>query len=163
MPKRYWLLKSEPTAFSIDDLQASKNGTASWEGVRNYQARNFLRDDLKAGDGVLYYHSSADLIGIVGEAVVVRQGYPDKSAFDPSDIHYDPKSNPAKPIWFTVDIQFIRKAGEVITLKKLRSLPSLKNMKVLQRGMRLSVQPVANKEWATIMKFAEWGYLENKP
>ncbi len=157
MPKRYWLLKSEPTAFSIEDLKNSKEGTACWDGVRNYQARNFLRDDLKIGDGVLYYHSNADPVGIAGEAVVVLEGYPDKSAFDSLDIHYDPKSNPAKPTWFTVDIQFIRKAGEIISLKKLRSLPPLKEMKALQRGMRLSVQPVMPEEWAIIMGFSEWG------
>lgn len=160
MAKRYWLLKSEPAAFSIDDLKTSRNGTASWEGVRNYQARNFLRDDIKAGDGILFYHSNADPIGISGEAVVIREGYPDKSSFDPLDIHYDPKSSPSKPTWFTVDIQFKRKAAKVISLNKLRSLPSLKNMIVLQRGMRLSVQPVTYEEWAVIMKFNEWESLE---
>jgi predicted RNA-binding protein with PUA-like domain len=157
MHRRFWLLKSEPAVFSIEDLKNSKKGTACWDGVRNYQARNFLRDDLKIGDGVLYYHSNTDMIGVAGEAVVVREGYPDRTAFDPSDIHYDPKNNPAKPTWFTVDIQFIRKTGEIIPLKKLRSFPSLKKMKVLQLGMRLSVQPVTPEEWAIIMAFPEWG------
>ncbi|MHB8482665.1 MAG: EVE domain-containing protein [Nitrospiria bacterium] len=156
MPKQYWLLKSEPGVFSIEDLRKSDGQTACWDGVRNYQARNFLRDDLKKGDGVFFYHSTADPVGIAGEAVVVREGYPDKTAFDPADVHYDSRSNPGKPTWFTVDIQFIRACREVITLKKLRSIPALKEMKVLQRGMRLSVQPVTPKEWALIMKFSEW-------
>ncbi|MBI1819784.1 MAG: EVE domain-containing protein [Nitrospirae bacterium] len=135
MPKRYWLLKSEPNTFSLKDLKNSEGRTACWDGVRNYQARNFLRDDLKIGDGVLFYHSSVDPVGIAGEAAVVREGYPDKTAFDPSDIHYDSKSNQKKPTWFTVDIQFVRGCREIITLKKLRSLPSLKEMKV-QDGIK---------------------------
>ncbi len=157
MPKRYWLLKSEPNTFSLEDLRNSEDRTACWDGVRNYQARNFLRDDLKKGDGILFYHSNVDPVGIAGEAIVVREGYPDKSAFDPSDVHFDPKSTPKKPTWFTVDIQWVRRCREIITLKTLRSLPSLKEMKVLQRGMRLSVQPVTPKEWAMIMKLSEWG------
>ncbi|MBI1822322.1 MAG: EVE domain-containing protein [Nitrospirae bacterium] len=156
MPKRYWLLKSEPSVFSVEDLRNSENQTACWDGVRNYQARNFLRDDIKVGDGVLFYHSSVDPVGIAGEAAVVREGYPDKSAFDPADVHYDPKFNPNKPSWFTVDIQLIRACREMITLKKLRSIPGLQEMKLLQRGMRLSVQPVRPEEWAIIMKLSEW-------
>ncbi len=157
MPRRFWLLKSEPTTFSIEDLKNSRSQTANWDGVRNYQARNFLRDDIKISDGVLFYHSNVEPIGIAGEAIVVGEGYPDKSAFDPSDIHFDPKSDPKKPTWITVDIKFIRKCKTIITLKTLRYLPSLKEMKVLQRGMRLSVQPVTPKEWEIIMDFSEWG------
>jgi predicted RNA-binding protein with PUA-like domain len=156
MARRYWLLKSEPTTFSIRDLRNSKEGTNCWDGVRNYQARNFLRNEIKAGDGVLFYHSNVPPVGIAGEAVVVREGYPDKSAFDPKDHHFDPKSHADKPTWFTVDIKLVRETREIITLQKLRSLPALEEMKVLQRGMRLSVQPVTPEEWAIIMKLPEW-------
>ncbi|MFI5303202.1 MAG: EVE domain-containing protein [Nitrospiria bacterium] len=156
MPRRYWLFKSEPLSFSIDDLKNSKDETASWDGVRNYQARNYLRDSIKMGDGVLFYHSSSSEIGIVGEAVVVREGYPDPSAFDPTDRHYDSKSSADLPIWFTLDIKLVRKSEKIIPLNKLRSIRSLTDMKLLQRGMRLSVQPVTSKEWTTIMKLAEW-------
>ena len=156
MPRHYWLLKSEPSAFSIDALRQSAHGTAGWDGVRNYQARNFLRDDLRNGDGIFFYHSNAEPPGIAGEAVVVREGYPDSSAFDPRDHHYDPKTDPKKPVWFTVDIQFVRKTREIISLKNLRSVPGLEKMKLLQRGMRLSVQPVTPREWEIIMKLPEW-------
>ncbi|HXN06316.1 MAG TPA: EVE domain-containing protein [Nitrospiria bacterium] len=157
MARRYWLLKSEPTTFSIRDLRDSKDKTNCWDGVRNYQARNFLRDEIKVGDGILFYHSNVPPVGIAGEAIVVRDGYPDKSAFDPKDHHYDPKSIWKKPVWFTVDIKLVRECREIISLQELRSLPALKEMKVLQRGMRLSVQPVTRDEWAMVMKLPEWG------
>jgi len=145
-------MKSEPSVFSIDDLKSSKNRTTYWEGVRNYQARNFLRDHLKVGDGVLFYHSNEDPVGIAGEAVVVKEGYPDLTAFDPKSTYFDPKSDPRKPTWFRVDVKFVRKCGEVITLKRLREIPALKKMMVVQKGSRLSIQPVTSPEWHAIMK-----------
>jgi predicted RNA-binding protein with PUA-like domain len=150
-------MKVEPDVFSIHDLKAAKGQTTFWDGVRNYQARNFLRDEITSGDGVLFYHSSADPSGIAGEAVVVRDGYPDATAFDPEDIHYDPKSDPNKPTWYRVDMRFVRACKEVISLDRLRQVPALREMLVLKRGMRLSVQPVTPKEWAEIMKLPEWG------
>ena len=155
-PRQYWLMKSEPSVFSIDDLKDAKDQTTCWDGVRNYQARNFLKTQINVGDGVLYYHSNTELPGISGEAVIVREGYPDHTAFDPQDIHYDPKSEPKNPTWYRVDVKFVRRCKEIITLKRLRTVPTLKNILVLKRGMRLSVQPVKEQEWKVIMKFPEW-------
>ena len=155
--ERYWLMKSEPNVFSIEDLRRAEGRTTCWDGVRNYQARNFLRDEIKVGDGVLYYHSNVEPVGIAGEAVVVREGYPDFTAFDPDDHHYDPKSDPEKPAWYMVDVRFVRACAEVIALTKLKALPGLDRMCVVRRGMRLSVQPVAPEEWALIMALPEWG------
>jgi len=149
-------MKSEPSVFSIDDLARSKNQTTSWDGVRNYQARNFLRDKIKVGDGVLFYHSNANPSGIAGEAVVVREGYPDYTAWDPKNIHFDPKSTPENPIWYMVDVKFVRKCKELITLDFLKKIPELKNM-MLFKASRLSVQPVTPKEWKIIMKLPQWG------
>jgi predicted RNA-binding protein with PUA-like domain len=160
LSRQYWLFKSEPSSFSVEDLEKSKEKTASWEGVRNYQARNFLRDQIKRGDGILFYHSSSVSIGIVGEAIVVRGGYPDPSAFNPADPHFDPKSNLDAPTWYTVDIQLVRKCKTILSLKKLRENPALRDMKLLQRGMRLSVQPVSGKEWAEILARPEWDSSE---
>lgn len=154
--KSFWLMKTEPSVFSIDDLSRSNRGITGWDGVRNYQARNILRDLVRKGDGVLIYHSSADPSGIAGEAVVVREGYPDDTAFDPADPHFDPKSRPDRPTWFRVDVKFVRAAGCVISLSRLREIPALKNMMVLKRGARLSVQPVGRREWDAIMKLPEW-------
>ena len=153
----YWLMKSEPDVFSIQDLKCADQQTTCWEGVRNYQARNFLRDRVKLGDGVLFYHSNLEPVGIAGEAVVVREGYPDDTAFDRADIHFDPKSDPLRPTWYRVDVKFVRSCREVISLSRLRELPSLRNMLVLRRGMRLSVQPLARREWETIWGLPEWG------
>ena len=145
-------MKSEPSVFSIWDLEASKDRSTYWDGVRNYQARNMLRDKMKKGDGVLFYHSQQEPIGIVGEAVVIKAGYPDHTAFNPKDPHYDPKSNPKEPTWFMVDVKFIRKSREVITLKRLGEISALEKMMVLRKGSRLSVQPVTSQEWHAIMK-----------
>jgi predicted RNA-binding protein with PUA-like domain len=153
---QYWLMKVEPDVFSIQNLHRVKNQTTFWDGVRNYQARNFLRDDVRVGDGVFFYHSNADPTGIAGEAVVVGGGHPDLTAFDPSHIHYDPKSDPKNPTWYGVDVKFVRACREVITLNRLREIPVLKKMLVLKRGMRLSVQPVTSEEWEIIMKLPEW-------
>ena len=154
--RRYWLMKSEPEVFSIDDLRRAPKRTTCWDGVRNYQARNFLRDELAVGDGVLYYHSSAEPAGIAGEASVARAGYPDPTAFDPHDVHYDPKSDPARPTWYAVNVRFVRACRSLITLARLRQVPALRAMLVLKRGMRLSVQPVTAAEWRLIMKLPEW-------
>lgn len=155
-PRRYWLMKSEPDVFSIDDLRRAPGRTTCWDGVRNYQARNFLRDDFSVGDGVLYYHSDADPPGIAGEAVVTRAGYPDPTAFDRRDVHYDPKSDPARPTWYAVDVTYVRSCRLLITLARLRQVKALRSMLVLRRGMRLSVQPVTAAEWRAMMRLPEW-------
>jgi predicted RNA-binding protein with PUA-like domain len=151
MAKRTWLLKSEPEAFSIQDLAKAPRQTAFWDGVRNYQARNFLRDEIKIGDGVLFYHSNAKPPGVAGSAVVVREGRPDPTQFDAHDGHYDPDSPEADPRWFGVDIKLDRVFKRFIPLDELRALPALKNMVLLRRG-RLSVQPITAAEWQAIVK-----------
>src|SRR5262249_10194563 len=138
--RRYWLLKSEPSSYSIDDLE--RDGTTGWEGVRNYQARNFIRDDMKPGDGVLFYASNAEPTGVTGLAQVARGGYPDPSAFRPDHKYFDPKSDEASPTWYTVDVRFVEKFPEIVALATLKATPGLEAMVVLQRGSRLSVQPV---------------------
>jgi predicted RNA-binding protein with PUA-like domain len=148
--KNYWLLKTEPTTFSFDDLWAAPKRTTFWDGVRNFQARNTLRDKMKKGDLVFIYHSSADPTGIVGIAEVVKEGYPDATAFDPKDDHYDPKSKRESPSWFGVDVKAVRKIDPIITLEELRRTKGLEKMVLLQRGSRLSVQPVSENEWHVI-------------
>ena len=151
---RYWLMKSEPSAFSIQDLRKVRGQTTSWDGVRNFQARNFMRA-MKEGDRVLFYHSNADPPAVMGMAEVVREAYPDDSAFDPKDIHYDPRSTPAKPLWDMVDIRLVRIFPAPIPLDRLRKEPALKRMELLRKGSRLSVQPVRSEEWALVLKLAE--------
>ena len=146
----YWLFKSEPTAYSFADLMAEEAQTAEWDGVRNYQARNFLRDGVKVGDGVLFYHSSAKPTAVVGTAVVVRDGYPDDTAWDPSSDHPDPRSTPDKPIWYMVDIKAEAEFTHHVTLAEIKSTPGLDDM-VLVRASRLSVQPVRPEEWQIIV------------
>ncbi len=155
--RRFWLMKSEPDVFSIHDLRLAPRQTTCWDGVRNYQARNLLRDEIRVRDGVLFYHSSAEPPGIAGEAVVVREGYPDFTAFDPNDPHYDPKSDPKNPTWYMVDVRFVRACKTPISLDHLKSIPKLKDMLVVRRGIRLSVQPVTSREWDVIMALPEWG------
>lgn len=147
----YWLMKSEPDAFSIDDLAAMPKKTEHWDGVRNYQARNMMRDQMKKGDLVFFYHSNCKVPGIVGIAEVVREGYPDHTAFDPEDIHYDPKSKPEKPTWIMVDIKFQRKLKRTISLEELKDRPELEGMALVRRGNRLSVMPVSAEEWTFIL------------
>ncbi len=147
-------MKSEPTVYSIDHLKA--DCVTCWDGVRNYQARNFMRDGMQAGDGVLFYHSIVEPVGIAGEAKVVKAGYPDITAWDPEDKHYDPKSQSGYPTWFMVDVQFIKACREIITLNRLREIPVLEKMEVLKRGSRLSVQPVTQEEYKTILMLPEW-------
>lgn len=150
-----WLLKSEPDCFSIVDLAKCPRRTTFWDGVRNYQARNFLRDGMKRGDRVLFYHSSSDPAGVAGTAIVVKEGYPDHTAWDKASDHYDSKASEANPIWQMVDIQLEETFAEIVSLKALRDVPALKNMELLRKGSRLSVQPVTETEYAAVLKLAE--------
>lgn len=152
MAQRFWLMKSEPDVFSFDDLAKAQKKTTAWEGVRNYQARNLLRDEIKNGDGVLFYHSSTDPQIVAGTAVVVREGYPDASQFDEKSEYYDEKSTPEAPRWFAVDIKLDRRFETPPTLKQLRETRGLEAMKLLQKGSRLSVQPVSPAEWKIIQR-----------
>lgn len=151
---RYWLMKSEPSCFSIDDLQKAPNQTTSWDGVRNYQARNYLRDQMNPGDPVLFYHSNCNPPGIAGTAEVTSEAYPDYTAFDPHSEHPDPKSTPDNPRWFMVDIQFREKFAHLISLDSLKHHPELANMPLLRKGNRLSVMPVSKSEWDFINRLA---------
>ncbi len=147
----YWLMKSEPDEFSIDDLAVMQEQTEHWDGVRNYQARNMMRDQMRCGDRVFFYHSNTQPPGIVGIAEVVREGYPDFTAFDPTDKHYDPKSDPDNPRWHMVDIRLVRKLQRIITLTELKSHPELKGFALVRRGNRLSVMPVTEQQWTFIL------------
>ena len=145
----YWLMKSEPDVFGIDHLARAKNQTSAWDGVRNFQARNFLKNEMKVGDLAFFYHSSCEVPGIVGTMKVVREGYPDKTAFDPKNDHYDAESDPDKPRWYVVDVKLEKKFARVIPLEELRTYQTgrLKDMVVLKRGNRLSITPVTKTEW----------------
>ena len=147
----YWLVKSEPDEFSIDDLYRRPKRTEHWDGVRNYQARNFMRDGMKKGDQVFFYHSNCDTPGIVGIARVVREAYPDHTAFDPEDPHYDPKSDPENPRWLMVDVKYVRKLKRTIPLSELKDNPALEDMALVRKGNRLSVMPVTAEQWQTIL------------
>ena len=149
--RRYWLFKSEPTAYSFADLQAEEDQTAEWDGVRNYQVRNYMRDDMKVGDGVLFYHSSAKPLAVVGTASIVREAYADSTALDPAEKHYDPKSSPDNPIWLMVDIKAEQEFKRPVTLDEIKQNPRLQNMLVIRRGMRLSIQPVTQEEWEELV------------
>lgn len=151
---RYWLMKSEPEVFSIRDLAKSPRKTTSWEGVRNYQARNFLRE-MKRGDGVLFYHSNADPPAVVGTARVVRTAYPDPTAFEKRSKYYDPGSTPSQPRWDMVDIRLSRRFRRPLSLDRLRQEPALRKMELLRKGSRLSVQPVRPGEWKRVLELAE--------
>lgn len=152
--RQYWLFKSEPDSFSIDDLVRAPRRTTFWDGVRNYQARNLLRDTIQIGDGVLFYHSSTEPMAIVGTATVVKAGYPDHTAFDPKDPHFDPKSDPADPTWYMVDIRLGQVFPVPLTRDRLQATPALNGMMLLKRGSRLSIQPVTATEWAAIHNLA---------
>ena len=149
---RYWLVKSEPDCFSIDDLKNAPDQTEHWDGVRNYQARNFMRDQMKVGDEVFFYHSNCNPPGIVGTATVASEPYPDHTAFDPESEHPDPKSTPDNPRWFMVDIRFQEKFKHPISLDDLKQQPALENMRLVQKGNRLSVMPIEPDEWEYIMQ-----------
>jgi predicted RNA-binding protein with PUA-like domain len=151
---RYWLFKSEPESFSIQDLAAAPKQTTFWDGVRNYQARNSLRDDIKTGDRVLFYHSAADPPAVVGTAHVVREGYPDHTAWQKTNHHFDPKSTAEKPIWYMVDIKLDEIFPTPLPLDFLRGQKALAKMELLKRGSRLSIQPVTKPEFDAIVKLA---------
>jgi predicted RNA-binding protein with PUA-like domain len=149
----HWLLKSEPDTFGIDALRAASKQTTAWDGVRNYQARNMLRDAMKKGDAAFFYHSGCDVPGIAGIVRIVKEGYPDRTALDPKHHHFDPAEKPDAPRWFVVDVQLVRKFDRIITLDELRrhAAKALKDFVLLRRGNRLSVMPVAKKEWDFVL------------
>lgn len=146
----YWLFKTEPGCFSFEDLKSRPDMTEHWDGVRNYQARNFLRDSIKAGDLVLFYHSSIPEPAIVGLAEVVREGYPDFTARDPENEHFDPKATVENPIWYMVDVRYLKPMKREVTLEQIKSNPLLADMPLVKRS-RLSIQPVTEGEWRTIL------------
>jgi len=152
--QKFWLLKTEPESFSIQDLAKAPRQTTGWDGVRNYQARNFMRDEMQVGDRVLLYHSSTAIPAVVGTAKIAREAYPDPTAWDKNDHHYDPGSTADNPRWFMVDIQFEQVFKEPLPLEKLRGVAALKDMELLRKGSRLSVQPVRKAEFAAILKLA---------
>ena len=147
----YWLMKSEPNAFSIDDLARRPNLTEPWDGVRNYQARNFMRDAMRVGDQVFFYHSNCDLPGIVGLMEVASTSYADSTAFDPNSKYFDPKSDPANPRWFLVDVKYVRHTRRVIPLAELKEHEALESMQLLRKGNRLSITPVTEEQWCYIL------------
>ncbi len=145
----HWLMKSEPSEFGIDDLEAC--GAEPWDGIRNYQARNMIRDEMKPGDQAFFYHSSCEAPGIVGIMEIATAAYPDPTAFDPADKHFDPASDPDNPRWYLVDVRFGRRLGRTIPLSELKSYPELAALPLVRRGNRLSVMPVAKDEWEFIL------------
>ena len=149
MPKRYWLMKCEPDAYSIDDL--ARDGKTSWEGVRNYQARNFMRDDMQEGDGVLFYASNAKPSGVSGLATIVRAGYPDHTAWTKGHHYFDRGSNEANPTWYMVDVGFVERFPDVVSLETLKNTRQLDDMMVTQKGSRLSVQPVTRAAYDVVV------------
>ncbi len=149
METKYWLMKSEPECYSIDNLAAEPDQVTSWGGVRNFQARNFLRDQIAVGDMVIFYHS-VTAPSAVGVARVVRAGYPDATAWEPEDEHFDPRSSPEKPLWFAVDVRFVKKFARPVPLKAMRMVPALLGMELLRKGSRLSVMPVSKEEFDII-------------
>ena len=154
MPKRYWLLKSEPEAFSIEDLAKAKGQTTCWDGVRNYQARNFMRE-MQPGELAFYYHSNAEPSCIVGIVEIAKTAYPDHTQFDSADKHYDPKSKMDSPTWDMVDVKLVEIFPRQLSLEELRDVPGLEGMELLRRGSRLSVQPVSPDQWKIIVKLAK--------
>jgi predicted RNA-binding protein with PUA-like domain len=152
--KQFWLMKSEPDAFSFDDLMASKKKTTFWDGIRNYQARNFMRDGMQVGDGVVFYHSNTKPPGVSGFAEVSHDAYEDPTQFDPAAKYFDPKSTKEKPRWVAVEIQGTQAAERYVSLEELRGSKPLSTMQILQRGNRLSITPVTSAEWKAIRKLA---------
>ena len=153
--KKFWLMKSEPGCYSIHDLASEPDQTTHWDGVRNYQARNLMRDEMKVGDGVLFYHSNAKPPAVAGTATVCREAYPDHTAWERGNKHFDAKASPENPIWQMVDIELDRVFDEPVGLPELREVKSLGKMMLLQRGSRLLVQPVTKTEFETIVKLAK--------
>lgn len=146
---QYWLMKSEPDVYGLDDLKRER--TDHWDGIRNYQARNFMRDEMRKGDLAFFYHSSCEEPGIVGIMKIHKTAYPDFTAFDPDEKYYDPKSDPENPRWLMVDVRYVRKLKRNISLKELKLHEALGNMRLLQRGNRLSITPISEKEWNYIL------------
>jgi len=153
--QKFWLVKTEPESFSIQDLAKAPKQTTCWSGVRNYQARNFMRDEMKLGDRVLVYHSSTDIPAIVGIATIAKESYPDSTAWDKNDHHFDAASTKDNPRWFMVDIKLEKIFKEPLPLIQLRTIPALKEMELLRKGSRLSVQPVKKAEFEAIMKLTK--------
>lgn len=149
---KYWIMKSEPNVYGIDDLK--KEGHSHWEGVRNYQARNFMRDDMKIGDKVLFYHSNAKPPGVAGIAAVCSKPYPDFTAWDKKSCYFSPKSTPENPIWFMVDVKFIDKFASIVSLDTIRTLPECQDMLLIKKGQRLSIQPIEKHHFDIILKTA---------
>jgi predicted RNA-binding protein with PUA-like domain len=152
---RHWLMKSEPDVFGIDDLE--RVGKEPWDGIRNYQARNFMRDDMKVGDLALFYHSNAKPMGVVGLMRVSRESHPDHTAFDPEQKYFDPKSDPENPRWMMVEVEFVEKFPRVVTLKEMKENPRLEEMLVVRRGQRLSIQPVERHHFEEVLRMAREG------
>lgn len=150
MPKKYWLMKSEPSVYSIDDLK--KDGRTSWDSIRNYQARNFMRDEMKMGDEVLFYHSNAEIVGVAGVAKVCREAYPDPTALDKKSKYFDPKSTRDDNRWCMVDVAFVEKFDDVVALATLKKDAKLEGMLVIKRGQRLSIQPVEPAHFRQVVK-----------
>ena len=150
MAKRYWVMKCEPSAYSIGDLE--RDGETCWEGVRNFQARNFMRDDMQIGDGVLFYASNADPSGVSGLATIAKTGYPDHFAWKKNHKYFDARSTKDKPIWFMVDLAFQERFSDTVPLSALKGTKGLEEMKVVQKGSRLSVQPVTKKEYDIVVR-----------
>ena len=148
---RYWLMKSEPDVFGVDDLMKAPGKTDTWDGVRNYQARNMMRDDMKKGDLVFFYHSNCKEPGIAGIMKIVREGYPDHTAFDPREKYFDAKSDPDNPRWILVDVAFVKKLKRTITLSEIKAHPELGDMVLTRKGNRLSIMPVTEDEWEIVL------------
>jgi len=148
---KYWLMKSEPDTFGIDDLKNMPGQTEHWDGVRNYQARNMMRDDMKKGDQIFFYHSNCEVPGIVGIAKVVKESYPDFTSWDPESNYYDPKSSEENPRWFMVDVKFVKKFKRTISLAELKADPALEDMPLVQKGSRLSIMPITEQQWEYIL------------
>ena len=155
MPKRYWLMKCEPRAYAIEDLE--RDGHAGWEGVRNFQARNFMRDDMQEGDAVLFYASNADPSGVTGLATIVKAGYPDPFAFRKGHEYYDETSRQDSPTWYTVDVGFVERFPGTVSLETLKSTKGLENMMVTKKGSRLSIQPVTKAEYDIVVRLGRRG------
>jgi predicted RNA-binding protein with PUA-like domain len=147
----YWLMKSEPDVFGIDDLKNAPGKIEPWDGVRNYQARNMIRDDMKPGDLAFFYHSNCKEPGIAGIMKIVRKGYPDMTAFDPDAKYFDPKSYPEMPRWYRVDVRYVRKLKRIVTLSELKKHPEVSGLPLLRRGNRLSIMPVSRQQWEYIL------------
>jgi predicted RNA-binding protein with PUA-like domain len=154
---KYWLMKSEPDVFGIDHLKKKPKKTEHWDGVRNYQARNMMRDEMKKGDLAFFYHSNCEQPGIVGIMKVVREAYPDHTAFDPESKYHDPKSDPDNPRWYMVDVQYQRHTRRIITLAELKEYEELQDCPLVRKGNRLSIMPISKQQWDFILKLEEHG------